>query len=34
MSAAIGGFIIGVMVGGTFGTVVVAVLVAGKDGEQ
>lgn len=34
MSAAIGGFIFGVMVGGTFGTLVVAVLVAGKDGEQ
>lgn len=34
MSAAIGGFIIGVMVGGTLVTVVVAVLVAGKDGEQ
>lgn len=34
MSAAIGGFIIGVITGGTFGTVVVAVLVAGKDGER
>ena len=35
MSAAIGGFIIGgVMVGGSLGTVVVAVLVAGKDGEK
>ena len=31
MSAAIGGFIIGVMVGGTFGTVVMAVLVAWRD---
>lgn len=34
MSAAIGGFIIGVMVGGTLGTIVVAVLVTGKDGEK
>lgn len=34
MSAAIGGFIIGVMVGGTLGTIVVAVFVAGKDGEK
>lgn len=34
MSAAIGGFIIGLITGGSLGTIVVAVLVAGRDGEQ
>lgn len=31
MSAAIGGFIIGTLFGGTFGTIVMAVLIAGRD---
>lgn len=31
MSAAIGGFIIGMVVGGTFGALCMAVLVVGKD---
>ena len=34
MSAAIGGFIIGLITGGSLGTIVVDVLVAGRDGEQ